>query len=197
MNLTGVSSRPAKTRLAQKRLLQQMDRSATNETSNASIATDSATSSPNAGPKEATKKANARLEETTTIQATIVIATIVIKTAITTAITAITGATGTETTIAITIPIMQTRPTQILKLGPLLRRSRMIPLPLPFLLHRLLTARHSITSLRLRQSSTTREHLDICPLSASDSSIITPSPLVPSPLQISKYFMRSAQAIFK
>jgi|SRR6266702_8531137 len=93
MNLTGVSSRLAKTRLAQKRPLQPMDRSATNRMSNASIATDLATSSPNAGPKEATKKANAHLEETTTIQATIVIATIIIKTTITMAITAITGAT--------------------------------------------------------------------------------------------------------
>src|SRR6266702_1535642 len=186
MNLTSMSLRPAKTRLAQKRPLQQMDRSTTNRMLNASIATDSATSSLNAGPKEVTKKANTHLEETTTIQETIVIATIVIKTTITMAITAITGATGTETTIATTILIMQTQPRQILKLGLLLRRLRMIPLPLPFPLHRLLTAWHSITSPR----STTQEHLDICPLSASDSSIIAPSPLVPSLLQINESFMQ-------
>src|SRR6266702_4670692 len=185
MNLTGVSSRPAKTKLAQKRPLQQMDRSTTNGTSNASIATDLATSSLNAGPKEATKKANACLKETTTIQVTIVI-----KTAITTAITAITGATGTETMITTTIPIMQTWPMQILKLGLLSRRLKTIPLPLPFPLHRPLTVRHSITSLKLRLSSITQEHLDICPLSTSDSSIIAPSPLVPSPLQISESFMQ-------
>ncbi len=167
-----------------------MDRSTTNGTSNASIATDLATSSLNAGPKEATKKANACLKETTTIQVTIVIATIVIKTAITTAITAITGATGTETMITTTIPIMQTWPMQILKLGLLSRRLKTIPLPLPFPLHRPLTVRHSITSLKLRLSSITQEHLDICPLSTSDSSIIAPSPLVPSPLQISESFMQ-------